>query len=65
MIAIAIVAGLLPGGSVGNYGEYGAMVTAGSLIFAPIVLMLRAASSASSRARSAGTTESSATPSPW
>jgi Domain of unknown function (DUF4389) len=40
VIPIAIVVGMLPGGSVGSYGEYGAMVTAGSLIFAPIVLML-------------------------
>jgi Domain of unknown function (DUF4389) len=40
VIPIAIVAGLLPGGSVGAYGDYGAMISMGSLIFVPIVLML-------------------------
>lgn len=40
VIPIAIVIGLLPGGSVGNYGEYGATITTGALIFASIVLML-------------------------
>jgi hypothetical protein len=39
-IPIAIVIGLLPGGSVGSYGDYGAMVSMGSIVFVPIVLML-------------------------
>jgi Domain of unknown function (DUF4389) len=40
VIPIAIVIELLPGGSVGAYGDYGAMFSMGSLVFAPIVLML-------------------------
>ena len=40
VIPIAIVIGLLPGGSVGSYGDFGAAISMGSLVFAPIVLML-------------------------
>jgi hypothetical protein len=39
VIPIAIVVGLLPGGTVGAYGS-GAAVSAGSIVFVPVVLML-------------------------
>jgi hypothetical protein len=44
VIPIAIVAGLLPGaeiaGQIGSHGGYGGSIAAGSIIFAPIVLIL-------------------------
>jgi hypothetical protein len=39
VIPIAIVIGLLPGGSIGAYGA-GAAISAGSIVFVPVVLML-------------------------